>query len=328
MKTKHWVIVGAGSIGMWIGSHLVAGGHKVTFVARSRIIERTAQYGVHLTSWQGLDLQLAPEQFNMTESMECLKDADYVVVAVKSKDTYSVADQMASFISPSATIISAQNGINNTVSIQNVLPQHKVYALMVPYNVLPMDYCRYHCGTEGVLVADKELEPLIKYFDSSQLGIEFEQDMQSILWGKLLLNLNNPLNALSGVPLVEELSDRKWRIRLASCMDEALYLLNEIGISPKVHSPIPPSLIPTILRLPTFLFKIVAARMLKMDPLARSSMWEDLQLKRQTEIDFINGEIVRTAESLGLKAPNNAQVVSDIKALEEKFGDEKAEKAA
>ena len=84
-----------------------------------------------------------------------------------------------------------------------------------------------------------------------------------------------------------------------------------------VTSPLPPPLLPFVLRLPDGLFRVLAARMLKIDPQARSSMWEDLERGRPTEVDVINGEVVRLAQSHHVGAPVNARLVELIHAAEQ-----------
>lgn len=315
----HWVIAGAGSIGLWIGGHLASSGQKVTFLARPRIINKIQEHGMHLTSWTGMSTCLKAEQVVMTENEECLAEADVIVVAVKSKDTFAIAEQVSRHIQPGTRIISAQNGINNASALTNILPNHQVGSMMVPYNVLSMEKGRYHCGTQGRLVIDQCFTDLAELIRAAKLDIDTATDMHEVLWGKLLLNLNNPLNAISGVPLVDELGDRKWRRQLADCMEETLTILDELGIQPKIQAIVPASWLPSILRLPSFLFKLVAKQMLQMDPLARSSMQEDIQLKRPTEIDYINGEVVRYARSLGMQAPFNEAVIAQIKKLEQTY---------
>jgi 2-dehydropantoate 2-reductase len=79
---------------------------------------------------------------------------------------------------------------------------------------------------------------------------------------------------------------------------------------------VPPAAIPRILRLPTWLFRRVAKRMLAIDPEARSSMWEDLERRRPTEIDHLQGAILALAARTGVRAPLNARIVELIKAAE------------
>ena len=139
-----------------------------------------------------------------------------------------------------------------------------------------------------------------------------------VQWGKLLLNLNNPVNALSGLPLRQQLLDRGYRRCLAALMDEALEALSWAHIKPAQLAAVPPRRMPTILRLPDPLFKVVAARMLRIDEKARSSMADDLALGRRTEIDALCGEVVRLARSNGARAPLSAKMVQLVEAWPEK----------
>ena len=71
-----------------------------------------------------------------------------------------------------------------------------------------------------------------------------------------------------------------------------------------------------MLRLPTPLFRVVASAMLKIDPTARSSMWEDLKLGRKTEIDALQGAIIDLATKLGRRAPIAENIVAEIRKAE------------
>ena len=71
-----------------------------------------------------------------------------------------------------------------------------------------------------------------------------------------------------------------------------------------------------LLRTPNFIFKRLAAGMLKIDESARSSMWEDLQMQRKTEVDYINGAVINLAHSLGQTAAINSRMVALIKSAE------------
>ncbi|MFL6172592.1 MAG: ketopantoate reductase C-terminal domain-containing protein, partial [Marmoricola sp.] len=139
----------------------------------------------------------------------------------------------------------------------------------------------------------------------------------AVLWAKLLLNLNNAINALSGLPLKEELSQRDYRVCLAMAQAETLGVLKAAGIKPAKITPLPPGLLPTLLKVPDAIFARVATKMLEIDPIARSSMADDLALGRTTEIDWINGEVVRLAAQVAMTAPINEKVVSLIRAAEQ-----------
>jgi 2-dehydropantoate 2-reductase len=146
--------------------------------------------------------------------------------------------------------------------------------------------------------------------------VEEHRNMTAALWGKLILNLNNALNALAGMPLAEELADRRWRLLLAAQIDEALNVLRAVGIRPGAVEGVPPWAIPRILRLPDWLFRVVARRMLAIDPQARSSMWEDLLRGRITEVDYLQGVILTLANRIGAAAPMTERIVQLIKEAE------------
>jgi 2-dehydropantoate 2-reductase len=148
----------------------------------------------------------------------------------------------------------------------------------------------------------------------SGLALELHADLRGIQWAKLLLNLNNPVNALSGLPLKAELQDRDFRRCLAALQQEGLAALAAAGIAPAQLSPLPARWLPAVLRLPTPIFRRIAARMLRIDEKARSSMAEDFALGRPTEIDALCGEVVRLAERHGLRAPVNRKTIERIEA--------------
>ena len=133
---------------------------------------------------------------------------------------------------------------------------------------------------------------------------------------KLLHDLNNALNALSGLPLVSQLSDRAWRRVLAAQIREALAVLSAASVAPARLDKVPPKLIPAILSLPDPVFRVLARRMLAMDPEARSSMWDDLQKRRTTEIDYLQGAIIALGEKVRLPTPVARQIMKLIKAAE------------
>ena len=141
-------------------------------------------------------------------------------------------------------------------------------------------------------------------------------DMTAVLWGKLILNLGNAINALSGLPLAEQLADRRWRLLFAAQMDEALSVMRRAGIKPVAIGPLRPALLPYVLRLPDFLFRLLARRMVSVDPKARSSTLQDLDRRRRTETDEFQGAIVRLAEQAGMDAPLSRLVLEKIRAAE------------
>ena len=117
----------------------------------------------------------------------------------------------------------------------------------------------------------------------------------------------NAVSALSGEPTLRILSDGDYRRVVRAIMVEALDVMRAAKIRTARLGPLPVRLFPAVLALPTPAFRAVARAQLAVDPEARSSMWEDLDRRRLTEVDWLNGEIVRVAARSGRSAPINAR---------------------
>jgi 2-dehydropantoate 2-reductase len=310
------VVAGAGSIGCFVGGLLADAGFPVTLLARSRVIADIAANGLHVTSIEGLDRRLSPQAVRATEDPAAMRDAEFILIAVKSTDTAAMADLIAQHAPPEAVIVSLQNGIDNVPLLRERLPGRKVLAGMVAFNVVTLGNGRFHRATSGDLVVEQDETGVALQLRVPGLAVSTSSNMPGVQWGKLLLNLNNAINALSGLPLRDQLSRRAWRTILATQIAEALWATKAAGIVP-VTSPLPAPLLPIVLRLPDSVFRILAARMLKIDPQARSSMWEDLQQGRRTEIDHLQGAIVRIAAQHGQRAPLSERIIALVKAAEE-----------
>lgn len=313
-------IFGAGSIGCYLGGCLMASNAHVTLFGRSRIQQQLQQHGLRITDWRGRDSHVPAENIRFSLGDDALAHADYILVTVKSADTENAAKHIADHAKPSAVIVSFQNGIHNANTLKGVLFGHTVLKGMVPFNVVSVGSGHFHCGTEG----DLALEPfensahaLLQALHKAQLPVQTYDDLRAIQWSKLLMNLNNAVNALSGIPLRDQLYDAEYRHVMALIVQEALEIFKAAGIKPQRTGKVVPALLPAVLRLPTWLFIRIAGVLLKIDPAARSSMYEDLLLHRKTEIDFLNGEIVTLAQQLGMAAPFNTTVVSLIKQAEQ-----------
>ncbi|MET9315610.1 2-dehydropantoate 2-reductase [Kribbella sp. NPDC003505] len=309
-------VYGAGGIGCYVGGRLAAAGTPVTFVGRPRTAAELAANGLRLTDYLGADLRVEDVRFETTPSGAA--GADLVLVTVKSAATEAAAAELAGVLKPGAVVVSFQNGIRNGELLRSRLTEQVVIAGMVPFNVLNRGAGVFHQGTEGALDVQRDaaLTPYLSAFERAGLPLTQHDDILPVQWAKLLLNLNNPINALSNLPLRDELSQRSYRRCLAAAQAETLGILDAAGIRPAQLLAIPMHRFPTVLRLPDFLFRRLASKVLAVDPLARTSMWEDLEAGRPTEIDYLNGEVVRLARSLGRTAPVNERLVELIHAAE------------
>jgi len=302
------VIFGAGAIGCWIGGRLAVGGADVTLVGRPRVLDALSR-GLQVSELGGGQWTVHPK--TATEAV----DGELILVTVKSAQT---ADAARALAATTGTIVSLQNGVRNVPLLRDALPGRRVVAGMVPFNVVRRGPASYHRGSGGNLKVENvdAAAPFTEACLRADLACELRDDMPAVQWAKLVMNLNNAINALSGVPLKTELSQRAFRRVLAAAQREALALLGRAEIPLARLTPVPPRFMPRLLELPDALFHRLAGRVVAIDPYARSSMWDDLEASRPTEIAYINGEIVALAERLGTRAPVNAALVELIHAAE------------
>ena len=314
------LVMGAGAIGCYLGGCLQSAGVPVVFVGRPRVLTALRAHGLTLTDLDGGRRHVEPAALSLHETVPAGIAPCLVLLAVKSGATADAAAQLRAALPAGTPVVSMQNGLSNTATAQAAAPSLRVLAGMVPFNIAELAPGHYHRGTTGDLAAqdDPSWQPLHADFKRAGLPLQLHADLCAVQWGKLLLNLNNPVNALSGLPLRAQLMDRGYRHCLAALQTEALGVLRSAGIVPAQVAALPPHRIPTLLRLPDWLFRIIAAGMLRIDPKARSSMADDLVRGRATEIDALCGEVTRLAESQGLSAPVNARMTGLVKAWTER----------
>jgi 2-dehydropantoate 2-reductase len=309
-------IAGAGSIGCFVGGMLAAGGKRVTLLARLRVIAEIERCGLRLTSFDGIDQKLAPDKLALSENPNAFADAAVVLVTVKSADTSGMAEIIAKHAPEDAVIVSLQNGVSNLALLREKLPDRRVLGGMVPYNVIAPGEGRFHRATSGDIVIEQDGAGTAEKLSVPGLKMRATDNITGVQWGKLLFNLNNALNALANLPLRRQLAQRAWRRLYADQVAEALAAIKAEGIKPVSTAPLPVSWMPPLLRLPDALFEVVLGRTMKIDPEARSSMWEDLQRGRRTEIDYLQGVITEIADRRGLQAPLSRRIVELIRKAE------------
>ncbi|HUS32067.1 MAG TPA: 2-dehydropantoate 2-reductase [Kofleriaceae bacterium] len=308
-------VFGAGAIGCWVGGRLSAGGCDVTLIGRSRVLDEL-RAGLVTSELHGGTRTAKPA---LSTDSSVIGNADLVLVTVKSAATPDAAREIGPKLGPNTIVISLQNGVRNVPVLRDALPGRTVIAGMVPFNVIRQRAGQYHRASGGKVMFDAS-DRAAAFSEAclrADLPFELRDDMPGVQWAKLVMNLNNAINALSGLPLATELSTRAFRRCLALAQREAIGMIRAAGEPLARVTLVPTRWMPGLLTLPDALFKRLAGRVVAIDPTARSSMWDDLEAKRPTEIDYINGEIVRLAEKLGRTAPMNGKLVQLIRAAEQ-----------
>lgn len=303
-------IAGAGSVGCLVGGRLALAGRRVTLLGRESLMSAIAAHGLAISDRDGRDAAVSPDGITASTDPSALGGADIVLVTVKSGGTNAMADLIAAHAPPNATVVSLQNGIGNPARLAARLGPH-VLAGMVPFNVVlsQMDG-RLHVqrASSGRVHVAAGRPDVVSLLDVPGLPTIAHADMHAVAWSKLVMNLNNALNALSGLPLRDQLADRRWRRLLAAQAAEALRAIRAGGKRTTRIDGVDPRLIPFVLRLPDFAFRLFARRMLTIGPTARSSMWDDLEKRRPTEIDELQGAVVALAQATDTPAPTCAHI--------------------
>ncbi len=311
--------MGAGSVGVFVGGRLAAAGAKVRFIGRARIQADIQQHGLHLSDLDAPTRELRAGQIDWQHEPVASEPAPapaLVLLCVKSLATAAAATALAHVLPAGTRVLSLQNGVDNAAVAAMAAPGLKLLAGMVPFNIAELAPGRFHRGSSGQLAAqdDALLRQYASLFAAAGLPLALHFDMRAVQWAKLLLNLNNPVNALSGLALREQLLHPGWRRCSAMLMDEALRVLAAACIAPARLTPLPARKIPLLMRLPTPLFRLAAARMLRIDPQARSSMADDLDAGREPEIDALCGAVVRLGAETGVATPRNAAMLKLMQA--------------
>ncbi len=317
-------VLGAGSIGCFVAGCLLSVAQQsktpfqITLIGRERLQKDIQAHGITVTDYTGRFQHITPQSVDYTTDNASLREADFVLLCVKSQDTALSASLIKQLAKPTAVVVSLQNGMVNADILSKVIPQVVIKG-MVPFNVFYQGEGHFHCGTEGNIAIEDpngHCASLVHLFTQAALPVDVYRDISGVQYAKLIMNLNNAVNALSGIPLKAQLGERQYRLVMAKVLEEALSVLSAAGIKPSRTGKVIPKLMPTIMVLPNFLFQIVASSTLKIDPQARSSMYEDLMLGRRTEIDFLNGEIVKLGRKFNVPTPANAHIVSLVKEAE------------
>ena len=246
-------------------------------------------------------------------AVKSLEGCSVVAVCVKSQDTEEAASAIKRY-APDAHVIAFQNGISNLDLYQRVLPDAMISGAVVPFNVTQPDVSDsapllFHRGTDGALMISGSVPSFVtKALLSAGEAVETVSDIRGYLWAKLLVNLNNALNALSGGPLRDGLLQRDYRRVLIAMIREGLTVANAEGVEVATFNGRHPETLIKLMSKPDWIYRIIMDRIAKIDRTARSSMLDDLDQGRTSELDFLQGEIISRAGKQGLHVPVNRAV--------------------
>jgi 2-dehydropantoate 2-reductase len=313
-------IFGAGLIGCYLGGALSVQGFQTTLICRATTKSKLTS-GLKLTDYQ--DHQAVLPKIDVLDDKQLslsntkVKKARFLWLTVKCTGIKQAILDIAPLVDIQTIILCCQNGLGSDAAVKQAYPDNMVLRVMIPFNVVEMSTGHYHRGSEGKLTIEQTpqsqigISTLVMSLQSELLPIITTTDMDALLWAKLQLNLGNSVNALADIPVKVMLEQRGYRRVIALLMTECLQVADALAIKlPKVTA-ISAHNIPMVLRLPNFIFTRIANKMLEIDPNVRSSMWWDVSQGKPTEIEHINGAILKHAKTLNIACPVNEKI-SDL----------------
>lgn len=174
-------VMGAGSVGCYVGGRLQAAGAEVHLVGRPRVLAALAIHGLTLTDLHGGRVQLPAVQLRLHDSPKGLKSA-LVLLCLKSGATAEAAGCLADCLAPGTTVVSLQNGMANAQNGAQTAPGLNWLPGMVPFNVAELGPGQYHRGTFGELAAqdDARLHAWLPLFKAAGLPLTTHADLAPV----------------------------------------------------------------------------------------------------------------------------------------------------
>lgn len=292
----HIAVMGAGAVGCYYGGLLARAGHTVTLIARPSHVQAIAAHGLRLQTATS-DEHIA---LNANSDVAALKDAELVLFCVKSSDTESAGAQMKAYLRKDATVLSLQNGVDNAQRLQAVLGQDVIATVVYVATAMAGPGHVQHFGRgDLVLGQHARSEQLAQLLSEAGIPSTVSNNVQGALWTKLIINCTyNAASAITQRPYGELVQQPgMWQL-MRSAHDECIAVAHAAGV--KLEAPLWP-MIENIARTMQGQY---------------SSTAQDLQKNKATEIDHLNGFIVRQGQQLGVSTPVNAALQTLVKALQ------------
>ena len=290
-------VMGAGAVGCYFGGMLARAGHEVTLVGRPVHVEAIARDGLRMET-RSFDEQVRLRA--VTDPAQA-PPADLVLFCVKSMDTEAAGRQLRPSLRPGTLVLCLQNGVDNADRLRGVLPEHAVAAAVV-YVATEMagpGHLKHHGRGELVIEPAPASEDAVRAFTGAGVPTEISANVRGALWLKLVLNsAYNAISAIANRPYGEAVQgEGVWEV-MRDVVDECLAVARAEG----VQVPGDPH--------------AAVRRLVESMPAQYSSTAQDLARGKPTEIDFLNGHIVRRGKALGIATPANQVLWALVKLVE------------
>jgi 2-dehydropantoate 2-reductase len=292
-------VMGAGAVGCYYGGMLARAGHRVVLIARPQHVQAVEREGLRL------ETQAFDEQVQLAASSEAsaVQGADLVLFCVKSTDTESAGALIRPHLKSGALVLCLQNGVDNADRLRQVLPQQAVAAAVV-YVATEMagpGHVRHHGRGELVMEPSASGEAVAQALIAAGVPTEISDNVRGALWAKLILNCAyNAVSAITQLPYGKTAAGDGVQDLMRDVVAECLAVAQAEGV-------LVPGDVPAAIR-----------KIHETMPTQFSSTAQDLARGKRSEIDFLNGLIVKRGEALGVATPANRVLWALVKLLENK----------
>lgn len=292
-------VMGAGAVGCYFGGMLARAGHAVTLIARPQHVAAIRRDGLRMQT-RTFDEQV---RLNAVEGPEGAQGADVVLFSVKSMDTESAGRAIRPFLRPDTLVLCLQNGVDNAERLRTVLPEHEVAAAVV-YVATEMagpGHLLHNGRGELVIEPARASERVAQALRAAGVPTEISDNVRGALWLKLILNCAyNAVSAIAQKPYGESVQGAGIRDVMRDVVDECLAVARADGV-----------------RIPADAHA-ATAKLVESMPAQYSSTAQDMARGKPTEIDFLNGYVVRRGQALGVPTPANRVLWALVKLVEKK----------
>lgn len=289
-------VLGAGAVGCYFGALLARAGHAVTFIGRRSHVETINARGLVLETRAGRETIAA----RAAEDTRHLDTPDLVLVSVKSTGTEEAARSLLGHLAPHTHIVSLQNGVDNAERIAAIVGQPVIPAVVyVGTEMAGPGHVRHHGRGELLIGASPASPALAAAFIAANIPTTVSESIASALWSKLIINCAyNALSAIGQITYGPMMATEGTRDVITAAITECLAVAQACGVT------VPADIIETTLAL--------AASM----PAQSSSTAQDLARGRLSEIEFLNGHVVRKGRAHGIATPTNLTLLVAVRLAE------------
>lgn len=289
-------VIGAGAVGCYYGARMLRAGHEVTLVGRQGHVDAINACGLFLESPSFTGY--IPAQ--ATTDIAALAPPDLVLFAVKSGDTDSTARALKPMLRPDTIVLSLQNGVDNPERLRAILDQPVIAAAVyVAAEMAGTGHVKHNGRGELIIGRSAASEALATVLCAAEVPTTIADDIEAVQWTKLITNCGyNALSAVAAISYGEMFKVDGTEAVVTNAVHECISVARACGVS------LPADLLASVLGL--------AANM----PDQLSSTAQDLARGKPSEIDFLNGYIVRKGAEWEVPTPTNQALLVMVKLAE------------